>query len=75
MAPLLKPIYYELRTINLYLEGRHLVLALFASKILAKSIYNNIKEKKMSEYITDDREISDDSDEENSDEEISNKEN
>ena len=29
----------------------------------------------MSEYITDDREISDDSDEENSDEEISNKEN
>ena len=75
MAPLLKPIYYELRTINLYLEGWHLVLALFASKILAKSIYNNIKEKKMSEYITDDREISDDSDEENSDEEISNKEN
>ena len=38
VASLLKSIYYEYRAINLYLEGRHLVLALFAI-----AIYNSSK--------------------------------
>ena len=46
MASLLKSICYELGTINLYLEGRQLVLALFASgEVVGRCFSRGIKQQ------------------------------